>query len=77
MAAIEEAVTIFRSYGIIPYLIIGLMNAVRRYLEFAECTGELDRERVLALCREGEALCGPMQDRERLAFFQQARQELE
>ncbi len=77
VAAIEEAVTIFRSYGIIPYLIIGLMNAVRRYLEFAECTGELDRERVLALCREGEALCGPMQDRERLAFFQQARQELE
>lgn len=55
----------------------GLENAIRRQVELAEQTGELDRAHVLALCREGEALCGPMEDKEGLAFFRQTRQQLE
>lgn len=43
----------------------------------AQHTGGLDRARVLALCREGEALCGPMEDQDRLAFFRHVRQQLE
>ena len=39
--------------------------------------GELDVERVLALCSDGEALCGPMEDKEGLAFYRQVRQALE
>ena len=77
VAAIEEAVETFRIQGIIPYLMIGLENAVRRHVELAQHTGELDRARVLALCQEGEALCGPMEDQKRLAFFRQVRQRLE
>ena len=77
VGAIEEAVEAFRVQGTIPYLIIGLTNAVRRHMELAQHAGQLDRARVLALCREGEALCGPMEDQERLAFFRQVRQQLE
>jgi tetratricopeptide (TPR) repeat protein len=76
LQAIEEAVQTFRNQGIIPYLIIGLGNAVRRHIELARHTGDLDHARVLALCEEGEALCGPMEDQERLAFFRQVRQQL-
>jgi hypothetical protein len=77
VAAIEEAVETFRSQGLIAYLIIGLGNAIRRHVELAQHTGELDRDRVLALCQEGEALCGPMEDQEGLAFFRQVRQQLQ
>jgi len=56
---------------------IGLTNAVRSHMELAQHAGQLDRARVLALCQEGETLCGPMEDQERLAFFRQVRQQLE
>ena len=77
VAAIEEAIGTFRAQGIIPYLMIGLANAVRRHVELAQQTGELDRAHVLALCQEGEALCEKMEDHQRLAFFRQVRQQLE
>jgi len=77
LQAIQEAVDIFRAQGIISYLMVGLRNVVILHLELAEHTGELDRARVLALCQEGEALCGPMEDTERLAFFRRVRQQLE
>jgi tetratricopeptide (TPR) repeat protein len=77
LQAIQEAVDIFRVQGIIPYLMVGLRNVVIFHLQLAERTGELDRARVLALCREGEALCGPMEDQERLDFFRQVRQQLQ
>jgi tetratricopeptide (TPR) repeat protein len=77
VAAVEEAVQTFRIQGIIPYLTIGLQNAVLRHVELAQYIDELDRDRVLALCQEGEALCGPMEDQERLAFFRRVRQQLQ
>jgi hypothetical protein len=77
VAAIEEAAEIFRSQGLIAYLVIGLENAIRRHLELAQHTGKLAHARVLALCQEGEALCGPMEDQERLTFFRQVRQQLQ
>jgi tetratricopeptide (TPR) repeat protein len=77
LAAIEEAVDTFRSQGIVHYLIVGLGNAVRQHLELAQHTGALDREHVLDMCQEGEKICGLMQEEERLAFFRQARQQLE
>ena len=77
LQAIEEAVDIFRAQGIIRHLMVGLRNVVTLHLEMVQHTGELDRARVLALCQEGEALCGPMEDKERLAFFRQVRQQLQ
>jgi hypothetical protein len=77
LQAIQVAVDIFRVQGIIPYLMVGLRNVVISHLQLAEHTGELDRARVLALCREGEALCGPMEDQEGLAFFRRVRQQLQ
>ncbi|MEE9616961.1 MAG: hypothetical protein V3T90_08140, partial [Anaerolineae bacterium] len=77
LQAIEEAVDIFRAQGIIHHLMVGLRNVVILHLELVQHTGELDRTRVLALCQEGEALCGPMEDTERLAFFRQVRQQLQ
>jgi tetratricopeptide (TPR) repeat protein len=77
VSAIEEAMKIFRAQRIIPHLIVGLGNAVRCHVELAEQTGELDGTCLLALCHEGEALCGPMGDHERLAFFRQVRRQLE
>ena len=66
----------FRDQGIVPYLMVGLQNVVMVHLTLAQRTGELDVDRVLALCQEGETLCGPMEDHERLAFFRQVRQSL-
>ena len=77
LAAIEEAVETFRNQGIVPYLMVGLGNAVLRHVELAQHTDELNRARVLALCREGEALCVPMEDQDSLAFFRHVRQQLE
>ena len=42
-----------------------------------ERVGLLDRARVLALCQEVEALCESMEDKDGLAFFRQARQQLQ
>jgi hypothetical protein len=77
VAAVEEAVGTFRSQGLIAYLIIGLENTIRRHLELAQHTGKLDHARVLTLCQEGEALCGPMGNQEGLDFFRQVRQQLQ
>ena len=77
LESIEEAVERFRATGIVRYLILALYYDVACYLELFECTGELDRTRVLALCQEREALCGPMEDKECLAFFRQVRQQLQ
>jgi len=77
LQAIQVAVDTFRVQGIIPYLMVGLRNVVIFHLEMTERTGELDRARVQALCQEGEALCGPMEDQEGLAFFRRVRQQLQ
>jgi hypothetical protein len=75
--AVEEAVERFRAAGITRYLILALYYDVSCHLAFGKHTGDLDRARVLALCQEGEALCGPMEDREGLVFFRQVREQLE
>ena len=77
LESIEEAVERFRSAGVTRYLILALYYAVHSHLELAQHTDELDHARVLVLCREGEALCEKMEDRQRLAFFRQVRQQLE
>jgi len=77
LAAMQGAVDGFRTQGIVPHLMVTLQNLVRIHWMLAQRTGELDAERVLALCREGEALCGPMEDEEGLAFYRQVRQALE
>ena len=73
----REAVERFRAAGITRYLILALYHDVSCHLALAEHTGDLDRTRVLGLCGEGEALCGPMEDQTRLAFFRQVREQLE
>jgi hypothetical protein len=76
LACIEEAVERFRGSGVVQYWAQAVMECVISHLVLAERTGELDVDRVLALCQEGEALCGLMEDQERLAFFRQVRQPL-
>ena len=75
--SIEEALVYFRESGVVQYWAQAVRDSVISHLMLAQRTGELDVERVLALCREGEALCGPMQDVEGLAFYQQVRRALE
>ncbi len=77
LESIEEAVECFRAADIIRYRIQSLRDCVICHLMLAQHAGQLDRAHALALCREGEALCGPMEDQERLAFFRQVRQQLE
>jgi hypothetical protein len=74
--AIEEAVEWFPAAGTRD-MARALYYEISCYSALAEHPGDLDRARVLALCREGESLCGPMEDREGLAFFRQAREQLE
>jgi hypothetical protein len=73
LECIEGAVEGFCAAGIARYLIDALYNAVGCQLELADVTGELDGDRVLALCREGEPLCAAMGDQQRLAFFRGVR----
>jgi len=76
LGSIEEAVERFRAVGIVRYLARALRDCVTCRLMLAQRTGELDRTHLLALCREGEALCEAMEDKEGLAFFRQVRQQL-
>jgi tetratricopeptide (TPR) repeat protein len=77
VVTIEEAVEIFRSQGVIFHLLVGLNNAIRLHLELAQFTGELNKEHVLDMCREGERICDLMQEGKHLTFFCQVRQQLE
>jgi hypothetical protein len=77
LGSIEDAVERFRAARIVHYRILALSNAVRCHLQLAAFTHELDADRVLALCREGEPLCAAMEDQQRLAFFHQVREMLE
>jgi hypothetical protein len=77
LECIEGAVERFRAAGIVRYPILALHEDVLCDLRLADATGELDRDRVLALCREGEPLCAAMGDQQRLAFFHGVREALE
>jgi hypothetical protein len=77
LECIEGAVERFRAAGIVRYLILALHEDVLCDLRLADATGELDRDRVLALCREGEPLCAAMGDQQRLALFRGVREALE
>ena len=77
LESIEGAVERFRMVGIARYLILALRDDVISHLQLAECTEELDRDGVLALCVEGEVRCKTMEDEDGLAFFRQVRETLE
>ena len=76
LESIEEALVYFRESGVVQYWALAVRECVVCHWMLAQRTGELDAERVLALCREGEALCRPMQDEEGLAFYRQVRRAL-
>ena len=69
LAHIEEGVNIFRNLGIIRYLAQALRDDIICHLMMAQERGSANRERILKLCEEGEALCTQMGDDERRNFF--------
>jgi hypothetical protein len=77
LESIEEAIVRFRDAGIVVDLIQALSDAIFCHVMLEEGSGELDVQRVQDLCREGEALCEPMGDLERLVLFRDVRQQLE
>jgi hypothetical protein len=66
----EEALRSFRDTGAVVHLIQALGDGVANHLVLAQRCRGLDTRHVLALCREGEALCTSMGDSRRLAFPQ-------
>jgi len=77
VAAIEEAVGVFRALGIARYLIVALVNALRHHMSLANEMGRLDLPHLRTLCAEGERLSAAMEDAQRRQFFRRVGQELE
>jgi tetratricopeptide (TPR) repeat protein len=73
----EESVELLRGAGVVQPLVQSLKDCIMTRLELTEQSRRLDSGPLLALCREGEALCGQMEDEEGLAFIRPIRQYLE